>query len=209
MTALRIEPVTPERWDDLVTLFGPNGAYSNCWCTWWIWRSAEWDRQTPARRRSELRRRVRSGEEPGLLAYSGDEPIGWCAVAPRERYARLDNPRARTYRRHDDRPSWVVTCFFVRRDRRDEGVATELLAAVGRFVAARGGNLVEGYPTEHPEHGPSAMYTGTTSMFSDAGFTEVDRPGGRPLVRLELPRRRGSGRAAARPHRAGRQQEPE
>lgn len=188
--AIEIVPVTPERWDDLVDLFGPNGAYSNCWCTWWMWRSAEWDRVSAAERRAELRRRVEGGEEPGLLAYAGGEPIGWCAVAPRERYERLSNPRARTYRRHDDRPSWVVTCFYVRRDHRTQGIASALLAAVGEFVAARGGTLVEGYPTEHPEHGPSAMYTGTTSMFASTGFSEIARPGGRPLVRLEV-RRRG------------------
>ena len=190
MTTLRIEPATPERWDDVVALFGPNGAYANCWCTWWMWRSAEWDRRRAAERRTELQRRVEAGEQPGLLAYDGPEAIGWCAVAPRERYDRLDNPRARTYRRLDDRPSWVVTCFFVRRDRRAEGVATALLAAVAEFVAAQGGTLMEAYPTEHPEQGPAAMYTGTVPMFTAAGFTEVARPGGRPLVRLELPRRR-------------------
>jgi GNAT superfamily N-acetyltransferase len=190
MSGLRIEPATPDRWDDVVALFGPNGAYANCWCTWWMWRSAEWDRRRPAERRSELKRRVAAGEQPGLLAYDGCEPIGWCAIAPRERYERLDNPRARTYRRLDDRPSWVVTCFYVRRDRRSEGVATALLAAVAEFVANRNGTLVEGYPTEHPEHGPAAMYTGTVPMFTRAGFTEVARHGGRPLVRLEVPRRR-------------------
>jgi GNAT superfamily N-acetyltransferase len=190
VSGLRIEPATPERWDDVVDLFGPNGAYSNCWCTWWMWRSAEWDRRRAGERKRELQRRVDAGDQPGLLAYDGTDPIGWCAVAPRERYDRLDNPRARTYRRLDDRPSWVVTCFFVRRDRRGEGVATALLAAVAAFVASRGGALVEGYPTEHPEHGPAAMYTGTVPMFTEAGFTEVARPRGRPHVRLELPRRR-------------------
>jgi len=190
VTGVRIEPVTAEHWDDVVALFGPNGAYANCWCTWWMWRSADWDRRRAAERRDELHHRVESGEQPGLLAYDGADPIGWCALAPRERYARLDNPRARTYRRLDERPSWVVTCFFVRRDRRGQGVATALLAAVAEFVAARGGTLVEGYPTEHPEQGPAAMYTGTVPMFTDAGFTEAARPGGRPLMRLELPRRR-------------------
>jgi GNAT superfamily N-acetyltransferase len=194
MSAIEIVPVTPDRWPDLLTLFGPTGAYSNCWCTWWIWRSADWERRSPAQRRRELERRVMAGEEPGLLAYEGDDAIGWCAVAPRDRYARLDNPRARTYRRLDDRPSWVVTCFFIRRDRRRDGVATALLDAVGQFVAARGGSLIEGYPTEHPEHGPAAMYTGTVSMFRAAGFVEAARRGGRQLVGLELPRGAGAPR---------------
>jgi GNAT superfamily N-acetyltransferase len=186
---LRIEPVTPGRWDDLEALFGPNGAYSNCWCTWWTWRASEWDRVPPSDRRKELRAQIRRGDEPGLLAYDADAPIGWCAVAPRERYARLSNPRARTYRSPDAEPSWVVTCFFVHRDHRGTGVASALLSAVADFVAERGGTLVEGYPVEDTTHGTAAMYTGTVDMFRREGFAESGRFGGRPLVRLPLPRR--------------------
>ena len=32
MDELEVHPVTPDRWDDLELLFGPNGAYSGCWC---------------------------------------------------------------------------------------------------------------------------------------------------------------------------------
>ena len=33
-SSLEIHRVTPERWDDLVELFGPGGAYGGCWCMW-------------------------------------------------------------------------------------------------------------------------------------------------------------------------------
>jgi len=61
---IEVHPITPERWDDLVSLFGPNGAYSNCWCTYWTWRTAEWERRTPKQRRAELRRQVAPHLEP-------------------------------------------------------------------------------------------------------------------------------------------------
>ena len=86
----------------------------------------------------------------------------------------------------------MVTCFFVRRDRRGEGVATALLAAVDGFVARHGGTLVEGYPVDDGWQGAAAIYTGTLDV-RPRGFVEVARPGDRPLVRLELPRRRGVG----------------
>lgn len=38
-----VHPVTPERWDDLVRLFGANGAYANCWCMWWRVTAAAFD----------------------------------------------------------------------------------------------------------------------------------------------------------------------
>ena len=186
---IKVLPVTPERWDDLEALFGPNGAFSNCWCTYWTWRSSEWERRTPKQRRTELRRQVAGELEPGLLAYIDGQAVGWCAVAPRHRYARLTNPRARTFRSIDERESWVVTCFFVRRDERGKGVAEALLAAVRSFVAKRGGTLVEGYPVDHRDQAAAALYTGTTVMFERTGFAEVARPGGRPLVRLEVRRR--------------------
>ncbi len=138
-----------------------------------------------ADRRKELRAQVRRGDEPGLLAYDGEDPVGWCAVAPRERYARLSSPRARTYRSPDGAPSWVVTCFFVRPDRRGAGVASALLGAVAAFVAEHGGTLVEGYPVEGTDHGTAAMYTGTIDMFREQGFVEAARFGDRPLVRLQ------------------------
>jgi len=42
---------------------------------------------------------------------------------------------------------------------------------------------------EQVDHGDATVYTGTTGMFERAGFEEVARPGGRPLVRLEVHRR--------------------
>jgi hypothetical protein len=86
----------------------------------------------------------------------------------------------------------VVTCFFVRRDRRSGGVASELLGSVASFVADRGGTLVEGYPVATSEHGPAATYTGTLHMFLTEGFVEAARTGDRPLVRLEVRPRRGT-----------------
>ena len=32
MSSLRVHPAGADRWQDLATLFGPNGAYSGCWC---------------------------------------------------------------------------------------------------------------------------------------------------------------------------------
>ena len=56
--------------------------------------------------RAALRRIVRRGEEPGILAYAGEEPVGWCAIAPREDYPRLD--RSRVLARFDDTPVWSI-----------------------------------------------------------------------------------------------------
>ncbi|MFQ5795421.1 MAG: hypothetical protein ACE5JP_10280 [Candidatus Bipolaricaulia bacterium] len=34
-TTVEIHPLTPDRWDDLTTLFGKAGADGGCWCMYW------------------------------------------------------------------------------------------------------------------------------------------------------------------------------
>jgi GNAT superfamily N-acetyltransferase len=176
-------PATADRWDDVLRLFGPSGAYSNCWCTWWILPSREWEATPPERRRSILHDLVGSGSEPGLLAYLDDEPVGWCAVGPRERYARMTSTRSPVYRPLDDEPSWVVNCFFVSRPHRRLGVAAQLLREAVEFAFRHGATRIEAYPLEGAAS-PAGLYVGSLAMFRAAGFEEVARMRGRPVVRL-------------------------
>ena len=32
---LEFHPLTPDRWDDFVKVFGQNGACAGCWCMYW------------------------------------------------------------------------------------------------------------------------------------------------------------------------------
>src|SRR5918912_1331958 len=84
-----IVPVTAGRWRDLERLFGPNGAYYNCWCMFWRLRRKDFAAATADERKQGLRKWVRSGAAPGLLAYRGGKPVAWCALAPREEYAAI------------------------------------------------------------------------------------------------------------------------
>ena len=95
---LTIVPATPGRWPDLETLFGLNGAYSNCWCTWWILTGRGFDEAEPGERRQLLEELVADGKKPGLLAYRDKHPVGWCAVGPRSRYMRMMSLRSEVYR---------------------------------------------------------------------------------------------------------------
>jgi hypothetical protein len=79
---LVVAPVVPERWEDLVALFGENGAYSNCWCTWFLLSGKDFTEAGNEGRRDLLADMVAEGREPGLLAYRDGEPVGWCAVGP-------------------------------------------------------------------------------------------------------------------------------
>src|ERR1041384_986969 len=102
MPKLTFEPLTPERWDDFKTLFGPKGACAGCWCMLWRLKRSDFDRGKGAGNRAAMRKLVKAGAEPGILAYRDGEPIGWCAVAPREDYSALE--RSRVLKKVDEQP---------------------------------------------------------------------------------------------------------
>ncbi|MBF8286549.1 MAG: GCN5-related N-acetyltransferase [Dehalococcoidia bacterium] len=181
---LQFQPLTPDRWRDFETLFGPSGAYGGCWCMWPRLRRKEFDRNSGKQNRQAMKEAVDSGEEPGLLAYSGGEPVGWVALAPRERYAHLEH--SRTLKRVDDQPVWSIACFVVDKRARGGGMMAKLLSAAVDYAARRGATIVEGYPAE-PQGKLSgyAGYTGIVSTFRKAGFVEVARRSeGQPIMRF-------------------------
>jgi GNAT superfamily N-acetyltransferase len=189
--SLEVLPVTPDRWDDVADLAGERGFTSGCWCMWWRVTSKEFEERHGAGLRQDFRELVAAGPEPGLLAYVDGRPVGWVAVAPRDEYPRLD--RSPKLRRLDDRPVWSITCFTIDRQHRRQGVAAALLDAAVDFARQRGADVVEAYPidTAGGKRSSADLYTGTLAMFERAGFEEVARRGGRPIVRRTLALSRG------------------
>jgi hypothetical protein len=110
---IEIKPLTAGRWDDVARLFGKRGACGGCWCMTPRLTRKEFERRKGASNRRAFRRIVMGGREPGVLAYRGGEPIGWCAVEPRENYSSLS--RSRILKPVDDRPVWSIVCLFVAR----------------------------------------------------------------------------------------------
>ena len=187
---LEIQPVTPERWEDLEELFGPSGAYSGCWCMYLRESAKEFDANVGAGNRARFAEVVRSGAEPGLLAYQDGRPVGWVAVAPREEYPRV--LRSPLHKPVDDATGvWAVTCFFIHRSARGHGITGALLDAAVELTRARGARIVEGYPHDVGERRPPAaeMWRGSLDQFRRAGFEVVARrKPGRPLVRIVVAR---------------------
>lgn len=183
---IRFHPLTPDRLPDLEALFGPRGACAGCWCMWWKLARGEWVRGKGRGNRDAMRRQVRGGVVPGVLAYDADGPVGWVAVEPRSAYPRL--ARSRTLAPVDDAPAWSVTCFFVARRARRSGLTGALLAEAAAHARRRGGALLEGYPVDpRGETADAWLYTGLASTFARAGFSEVARRSPtRPVMRRVL-----------------------
>ena len=189
---VRARPVTAARWADLERLFGARGACAGCWCMWPRQTAREFAQDKGAANRRAMKRLVAADERPGLIAYAGREPVGWVALAPRERYRRLATSRVMAP--VDDTQVWSVVCFFIAREWRGRGLTEFLLGAAKAFAAGRGARVLEGYPFDArgARMADAFAWHGLVEAFEAAGFSEVARRSPtRPVMRcaLEAPRR--------------------
>lgn len=189
---LEFHPLTLDRWQNLEDLFGERGACGGCWCMWWRLTRSQFERQKGTKNKAALKKIVRSGQVPGILAYAEDKPIAWCSVGPRETYPALE--RSRILKRivenpvegGDDKPVWSIVCLFVAKPFRDRGVSIKIIKAAVNYAKKNGAKIVEGYPMEPKKSrwADAFIWTGHVSAFKKAGFVEVHRGSPtRPIMR--------------------------
>jgi len=182
---------------DLAELFGQGGDPKWCWCAYYRVRGMDFSAGGSAKHRKVLEAATRAGvaddRAPGLVAYEGQDPVGWVSVGPREDYERLAH--SRVLAPVDDTPVWSIVCFVVGREARGQGVAHALLDAAIDYARGHGATTVEAYPVDVPEGeriDSAVVYKGTLSMFERRGFEVVARRRHnratpvRPTVRLAL-----------------------
>jgi GNAT superfamily N-acetyltransferase len=191
----RRPPANAASWRDLRTVFGTRGEAAICWCQRYKLEPREaFKHHPPVVRAERLRRQTNCGNPDarttsGLLAWIGDEPVGWCAVEPRPNYPGL----LRVYRvpwlgRGEDKSDasvWAVTCVFARAGHRRRGVSHALARAAVEFARERGARALEAYPMvtgPGEEIAWGELHVGSRSIFAAAGFTEVGRPTPRRAV---------------------------
>ena len=184
---LSFKPLTENTWDNFVELFGSRGACGGCWCMAWRLTASQFKEHKGNTNKRLMKKLVKDKEQIGIIAYDGKNPIGWCAVAPREKFIRLEN--SKVLAKIDDEPVWSITCFFISKNYRRIGISTELLKAVIEFCRKKKVRILEGYPAvPYNSNIPAAFaWTGIPSAFEKAGFTEAARRSkSRPIMRYHL-----------------------
>ena len=169
--AIEIRPAT--QFEDVRTMVGPKRPDATvCWCLSY---------RIPAKQNVQLRGTERGalmkelvGQDPppGVLAYDGDEVVGWAGVHPR---SDTSFARNRKIPHVDDLDVWSVWCLRVRPGHRGAGISHQLLEGAVDFARSYGAPAIEGYPVDNQgSHVDLTMaYVGTRKLFERAGFTKA------------------------------------
>ncbi len=169
--ALTSRPLSSDTWTDFARLVEKHhGIFGGCWCIAFHLEPGEGKRGAAAYRAMK-EARVREGRAHAALVFDGSDTVGWCQFGPT---GELPNIRSKKAYEAGLRklPDWRITCFFIDRERRGEGIAPIALAGALRYIAELGGGTVEAYPEDYSGERTSSSFlcSGTLGMFEKAGF---------------------------------------
>ncbi len=173
---LEIRPLTPARADDVKTITASTWG-AQCWDLWWRstkpFTSGGSKDKKGRERRAMLAKLARRRYAPVLVAYQGDEPVGFVSLGPRADYERFRAQK--TTQPVDDVPAWVIPCVTVRKAYRGEGIALALLRGAVEYAGAHGAPAIEGYPRadKKKRFDDGSVYMGTPALFRRAGFRQI------------------------------------
>jgi GNAT superfamily N-acetyltransferase len=175
---LTVRPLGPDTWPAYAALIERhNGVWGGCWCTWFHTMSSEKAREAGANRALK-ERLVCEGRAHAALVLDGDAAVGWCQYGTPAELPNIHH-RKQYESTAEQQPDYRITCFFIDRRYRRQGVAALALRGALDLIADEGGGLVEGYPHDIGDKKVSSsfLYSVKRSTFERAGFT-YDRPKG-------------------------------
>ncbi len=184
---LKLTPLTAANWKEFETLMGEKGGCGNCWCMYFRLPYKTFQENKPDGNKKMMRKLVDKGLPQGLIASINKQPVGWIAMAPREDYMKIENSRA--FKRIDEKPVWSITCFFVKKEFRHQGLSQHLIKGAVDYAKKKKIKTLEAYPAvPYDEKVPHAfLWVGVLSSFIKNGFKLVRQQSkSRAMVRIDL-----------------------
>lgn len=167
-------PLAPDTWPAFARLVEKhNGIFGGCWCISFHLGPDE-GKRTAAEYRAMKEARVREGRAHAALVFDGPDAVGWCQFGSTGELPNIRSRKAYEEGLHG-LPDWRLTCFFIDRERRGEGIANFALREALREIARLGGGTVEAYPEDVAGRKVSRSFlcSGTLGMFEKAGFEKT------------------------------------
>ena len=170
--SLRIEPLTESRMEDFAAVANPNHRQKHCWCLSHRLSAQEIRERGGEDRYEAMCSLAREKIAPGVIAYLGDQPVGWCSISPRAQIPKLEN--SKLIRPVDDLRVWSIICMVVRGGYRRRGVNRQMVLGALEYAKSLGAPAVEAYPVDPEGRMDLTMaFVGTRKMFEEAGFEVV------------------------------------
>ena len=186
MSEYTVRGLSPETWDGFARLAERhNGVFGGCWCTYFHTMHSE--KTFDAHDNRSLKRRlVEEDRAHAALVYDGDETVAWCEYGSPEELPNIYHRKQ--YEAELDRsPDYRITCMFVDKRYRRQGILAVVLRGALDLIAQSGGGMVEAYPHDNEGQKVSVLYNGTRALFEEAGFSYVRPKGMRNCVmRIEV-----------------------
>lgn len=165
-----IVPLDDSTWDAFAELVERNnGIFGGCWCISYHpecgqkgldYRAVKEDRVRTDRAHAAL-----VTDEAGLAQ-------GWCQYGSAEELSNIKHKRV--YDKDPPAlPDWRITCFYVDRKHRGQGIARAALEGALDQIAQQGGGLVEAIPevTAGRQAQGRFLFSTTVELFEQYGFT--------------------------------------
>jgi GNAT superfamily N-acetyltransferase len=153
-----------------------NGIFGGCWCMGY---HAGDSRTDAAHNRASKERRVREGHAHAALVFDENGTAqGWCQYGSPEELPGIKHRRE--YEKDaPPPPDWRITCFFVDKKHRGQGIARAALEGALDQIAQLGGGLVEAISevTAGRQAQGRFLFSATAELFEENGFTRVRQVG--------------------------------
>ena len=171
MTTIQIRPLRPDRLADFLRFFDriaftDNEEWQGCYCYFHYHNPAngEWHCRSADDNRQAMVELIGEGRADGLLAYDGDQVVGWCNAAPRELFPLLSRLPG------NSEDTAFVPCFLVAPDWRRQGISGQLLQAACATLQQRGYRRLLAKPVRGVTT-PAGNAFGPLAVFLEAGFS--------------------------------------
>lgn len=171
---LSSRPLSHATWPDFARLVEKHhGIFGGCGCIAFQLEPGE-NQQWSGRYRELKEARLREGRAHAALVFDGEDAVGWCQFGPT-----TELPNIRSKKEYEkglsSLPDWRITCFFIDKERRGQGIATFALREALRYIERQGGGTVEAYPEDYTGERTSNSFlcSGTLGMFERAGFKKA------------------------------------
>jgi len=165
-----IRPLDVSTWDAFAELVERNnGIFGGCWCISYHPECG----QRELSYRAVKEDRVRTGRAHAALVFDGSGAAqGWCQYGSPEELSNIKHNREYA-KDAPPRPDWRITCFYVDKRHRGQGIARAGLEGALDQIAHSGGGLVEAIPevTVGREAPGRFLFSATVELFEEYGFT--------------------------------------